>query len=261
MSIIKSPVFLIGSGRSGTTFLANLLGQHPEIALYPGEANELWHPRLYPWHESDIDVAPIWMDPQAFTRRSLKSRPWGWRRTIKKTFAGWYRQQSRPVFLHKTVMTNFMLPEMQKLFPDAKFIHLVRSGLSVALSYQKKELEKYRRPKYHHYINPEDHPRIRACHAEYWKQIIFEVERFRQNEVSEGHFLELRYEDLMAEPDTRLEELLTFIGVGQFPEDQQQELRSRFQDRNYKVRSELGDEEQSRLQQIMQPALEMKGYG
>lgn len=153
-----------------------------------------------------------------------------------------------------------MLSEMQKLCPSAKFIHLVRSGLSVALSFQKKELEKYHRPKYHHYINPEDHRLIRAWHAEYWKRIIFEVERFRQNEVSEDRFLELRYEDLMADPDTWLQKILTYIGVAPFPEDLQEELCSRFQDRNYKARSELDEEERARLQQIMQPALEMKGY-
>ena len=45
--MLHDPVFFIGSGRSGTNLLASFLRSHPEISVFPGEANDLWHPALY----------------------------------------------------------------------------------------------------------------------------------------------------------------------------------------------------------------------
>lgn len=135
---LTNPVFIIGSGRSGTTFFKELLRKHPDIFMYPGEANDLWHPALYPYHESEIDVPPIWLDPVTFTNTSIANWPVGWGEHIKKEFKNKWLPYKRKVFFHKTVMINFMVPKILELFPNAKFIFMVRNGWSVALSYQKK---------------------------------------------------------------------------------------------------------------------------
>ena len=70
---LRNPVFIIGSGRSGTTLLINTLAVHDDIATYSGEANDLWHPQTYPWRDSKHRdfLPPIWVDPEDFTRLSL----------------------------------------------------------------------------------------------------------------------------------------------------------------------------------------------
>jgi hypothetical protein len=73
-SKLKNPFFFVGCGRSGTTLLADLLASHPDIAVYPYEANEMWHPTSFPWHRSDVRTPPIWLDPYAFTEASLNTR-------------------------------------------------------------------------------------------------------------------------------------------------------------------------------------------
>jgi len=47
---LNNPFFLVNCGRSGTSFLFSLLALHKDIAAYPEEANELGHPKAYPWH-------------------------------------------------------------------------------------------------------------------------------------------------------------------------------------------------------------------
>ena len=65
------PVFVVGTGRSGTTLLVKILKSHRDLVPYPSEANELWHPNLYPYDRRTIDAPPILFDPAEFTARSL----------------------------------------------------------------------------------------------------------------------------------------------------------------------------------------------
>ena len=68
---VHEPIFFVGCGRSGTTLLARILATNPEIAVYPYEGNELWHPGAFPWYRSHRETLPIWADPYGFTEASL----------------------------------------------------------------------------------------------------------------------------------------------------------------------------------------------
>ena len=54
-----APIAIVGTGRCGSTLLVRILESHPEIAAWPGEANELWHPNSYPWAQRAIDTPPM----------------------------------------------------------------------------------------------------------------------------------------------------------------------------------------------------------
>src|SRR5687768_5822284 len=116
---LKNPVFIVGSGRSGTTMLDVLLESHQSIASYPTEANELWHPTLYPYHAVNIDVSPIWIDPVEYTAKSLQTWPDKWGQKVRAIFAAFQMISNKPVFINKTAMTNFMVDKMLEIFPDA----------------------------------------------------------------------------------------------------------------------------------------------
>src|SRR3990170_432882 len=63
----RDPIFIIGTGRCGTTLLVRILNSHPSLSGFPGEANELWHPMLEPYESSSFDIPPIEVDPKRFS--------------------------------------------------------------------------------------------------------------------------------------------------------------------------------------------------
>lgn len=111
-------VFVIGAGRSGTTFLADLIGLHPEAAKLP-EKRYLWSYGAY-WRSHDIrgpeDASP-------------KIRSY-----IEKYLFRRAKSSGRHYLIEKTPSNCFRVGFLSSLFPEAKFIHIIRDGRDVAIS-------------------------------------------------------------------------------------------------------------------------------
>lgn len=86
----KKTIFIVGTGRSGSTLLVDILGSHSELVAFPGEANELWHPKLFPDEDAEIEISPIEVDPEYYTNVSINSWPPGHSSKILDTFSGFY---------------------------------------------------------------------------------------------------------------------------------------------------------------------------
>src|SRR5450759_2239818 len=67
----KQPLFIIGTGRCGTSLLVKILNTHPGLSGFPGEANELWHPKLEPFETNSLDIPPIEINPRHFSDVSV----------------------------------------------------------------------------------------------------------------------------------------------------------------------------------------------
>ena len=126
---IKSPVFILGCGRSGTTILGDLLAQHPSVT-YLHERRDLWT-SAYP--ETDIWTADAVArhGKLVFTESDENPRK---TRALKKFFALELRKSRRPILVEKLPINNFRLPFIRRMFPDCRFIHIWRNGLEVARS-------------------------------------------------------------------------------------------------------------------------------
>ncbi len=115
---IEKPIFIVGAARSGTTFLAEALRRHPDV-LYLREPNELW---LYghETHPSDLlrreDVTE---EIQAYLIHHLSTL---------------LRAAGKQRLLDKTPHNSLRIGFLHAIFPDAKFIHIIRDGRDVALS-------------------------------------------------------------------------------------------------------------------------------
>ncbi|MDX1564153.1 MAG: sulfotransferase, partial [Phycisphaeraceae bacterium] len=206
---IDRPTFLIGTGRCGSSLLVEMLDSHPDLAGYPGEANRLWHPSLYPLEKTDLKTAPIEMDGEAFTRLSLKHWPEGHAETVRAAFERFLAQAgSHKKFFAKSAMVSFMMPRIRTIFPQARFIHLYRYGPSVITSYVKKN-----HGKYPNFEVSKDQYRL-AC-AQYWNDCLLRIERDRKNlGLRTGvDFYELSYESLCENPQHILEDLGRFFDV------------------------------------------------
>ena len=260
---LRNPFFFVGCGRSGTTLLASLLATHRDIAVYPYEANEMWHPGLYPWHRSRRAALPIWIDPYAFTQASLNARTERDDQRLKAAFGACQLFLGGTCFVNKSVMVSFMMPRILELFPDARFIHIVRDGRAVALSFAIKERRMIERFPLPYKQGGIDFPLevLIDRFADYWKQHVLEIERQKQHLSLEKQrrIHELRYEDLCAHPREQLALIARFMGLDpdRFHFSDHPELRNT----NYKYQKELSVDAVQRISGIMQPALSIKRYG
>jgi hypothetical protein len=261
---LKNPVFIIGSGRSGTTLLVNTLALHKDIATYPGEANDLWHPQAYPWRYSKLraSLPPMWVDPEEFSRLSLQHRSVSQTEMIRSVFGGFQFLMGRKCFLNKSAMLTFMIPFIVKKFPDARFVHLIRDGRAVALSYAKKQHRKIEDNLSTYQEKGFDYPFedvLVAC-AKSWKLQLEEVERqtkklgFRER----GMICEMKYEDFCRDPEDVLIQIAGFVGVDSAPFKRMP--LSHIKTTNYKYRQERYKGLIQEISQLMEPALGQKGY-
>lgn len=247
------PIFIIGTGRCGTTLLVRILNSHPGLSGFPGEANELWHPKLEPFEFASLDLPPIETDPKRFTQVSIANWPADHGKTIRDVFTGFHIMTGpSKVFFTKSAMISFMIPEILEIFPDARFIHIYRFGPSVVESYFKKNYGKYSR----YAFTEKDY---RLCCARYWNACIVEIEERKRNLSfgPKGQFLGFSYEGLCHKPGAVLAAIAEFVGVASngFRFD-----TSRISSQNYKVANYDKDPERAELLRVMSPGMELLGY-
>ncbi|OGW32958.1 MAG: hypothetical protein A2X59_05030 [Nitrospirae bacterium GWC2_42_7] len=106
---MQKPVFVVSTGRSGTTTLTQILQIHPEVCCL----NEV-QPPLRP--EGFMKWAGYWSD-SLIEKRVLDKRD----KLIKQITA------NRFIYIEGTPPVSHLIAEMSKLF-DAKFIHLYCDG-------------------------------------------------------------------------------------------------------------------------------------
>src|SRR5436190_9997033 len=196
------PVIILGVGRSGTTLLRVMLDRSSELAI-PYETffvpqlahrhgrrpdlddflDDLGRLRtLYDWGISPDDVRPRLREGMTTSE------------AIAAIFETYAAREGKPRWGDKTPLYMQQLPLLERLFSDAIWVHLVRDGRDAALSFL--EL-------------PEGfagktwaQPRTVAQFAARWRTEILAARRLGRHAGS--RYLELRYEDLVAEPEREL---------------------------------------------------------
>jgi hypothetical protein len=196
------PVIVLGVGRSGTTLLRVMLDRHTTLAIpyetffVPQLAHRHGrHPQLEEFLDDlgrlrtlyDWGIAPEDVQPRLREGMTI-------REAIGAIFETYADRQGKHRWGDKTPLYMQQLPLLERVFPDAIWVHLVRDGRDAALSFL--EL-------------PEGfagktwaQPRTVAQFAARWRTEILSAQRLGRH--SDGRYLELRYEDLVAEPEREL---------------------------------------------------------
>ena len=239
---ILNPIFIIGSGRSGTTILYDLLAGHkelgwfssytnkypqkPELAklnsLYkiveisrkyrktkyfpnPHEGHDIWdyfHPinegkdkgASPPFDESDVENANIGLMKNTIIKHLLSS---GTSRFINKNT----RNTRRMLYLYT-------------IFPDCKFIHIIRDGRANINSIINVDWWENLEPWFENegktisqLIKEGKNELILGARC--WKQ---EVSRALNDskKIRRNQYLDIRYEDLTNNPNATIEQILNF---------------------------------------------------
>ncbi len=283
------PVFIIGSGRNGSTLLHEMLSRHEEVSWLsslcdrypddpsrnrwllravslPGVGRLLW--RRFPpdecysfWNRSfpgfatpcrDLtaeDVSPV-------SRERIRAATWSAtlpsrpRLVVKLT--GWPRAR----FLNE-------------IFEDALFVHLVRDGRAVANSLlQVGWWRGWGGPGQWRFgpLSRED--------AELWEESgrsfvvlaglqwrrLMEAARVCEERIADSRWLEVRYESLCDRPVESVDRILAFAGLSESRSVARTVGSRQIVSRNRRWREELSGGQQDALERVLRPELDRLGY-
>lgn len=214
-----SPVFIVGTGRSGSTLLRGILNASNQIHI-PHESEFI--ARTYPfYHDKQHFGEDDYRQIARFFMNTSQKNGWGMKREylisclkerapqsladINSTIYEAYLKQQGLENLQWGIKTPFLVAHIDRIltvFPEAKIIHLVRDGRDVYLSYRKvHENDK---------IEEKDKfgPKGAVTTALYWIDGLRRIE-----ELHDGQVYELQYENLLSRPEVELKMLCTFLDI------------------------------------------------
>ena len=192
-SQIRSPVFLVGSERSGTTLLRLMLDHHPDIA-FNLESEFL---------VSHISAAGAFPDVAAYRGSLAQDRVFRHSRftvderldfaALAQDFLRQKRDRDGKRFVGATVHYGF--GRLKFLWPEARYIYLLRDGRDVASS-----------------VVGMGWAGNEYIASKWWLEAEAQWQALR-GALEPSRWIEIRYEDLTADPHGQLRRLCDFIGV------------------------------------------------
>jgi hypothetical protein len=212
VSRVDAPVVLLGVRRSGTTLLRVVLDRSSELAV-PDETYVV--PQLANRHPGPVDpvafiddlrrlprLAELGVDLDGVAARLRPGMTTG--AAVAAIFETYAAQHGKARWGDKTPLYMQHLPLLERLFPQALFVHLVRDGRDAALSFL---------------AMPEGvvtrtwaHPRSAAGFACQWRTEV-EAAQALGRRVGAERYLEVRYERLAAEPEATVREICGFASL------------------------------------------------
>ena len=239
-------VFIVGTGRCGSTLVHEILAKHEAFGFISNiednfpfmSAMGRWTNALYrtplgnftrkgglrfapseAYRLISREVSPIY----ANSCRDLYAddvTPWLEKR-FRQFFESRAHAQNKPVFSHK--YTGWpRISFFTKIFPEAKFIHIVRDGRAVANSW-------LQMPWWGGYRGPENWlwGALKGDYREEWEQngrsfpqlaaiawkILMDAFHDAEVDLASNNYLKLKYEDILEDPEERFRQILAFCGV------------------------------------------------
>jgi hypothetical protein len=203
---------VLGVRRSGTTLLRVMLDRHSALAV-PDESYFI--PQLADRQGSHIDVDAFvddlrrlptlleWEVPIDEVRARLSpGLPLG--DAIAAVYETYTARHGKSRWGDKTPMYMQHLPLLERLFSDARFVHLIRDGRDTAVSFLSMPPGIVTRTW--------AHPETAGDFACEWRAEV-EAARALGARVGPGRFLEIRYEDLVADPERELQRICDHAGL------------------------------------------------
>jgi hypothetical protein len=199
-----APFFIVGSARSGTTLLRMMLNAHPQAAIPP---ESRFIVELYPGTDQ-IDVEHFievlsthrqfcsWQLPIDLVAAELPgSGTISYAAAAVAPYRAFAKSHGKQRWGDKTPRYVLDIPLLARLWPEARFVHLVRDGRNVALSYADVPFG----------------PKTVAKAARLWAK---RVGAGVQAGADLGdRYIEVRYEDVVTDPEAQARILCSFLGL------------------------------------------------
>ena len=195
--------FVVGATRSGTTLLRLMLDAHPEMAI-PSETHFI--PNLIKAYRLEsatpermcevVTAHRRWgdfhLDPEELLERFRAIDPINPGDAARAFFQLYAEREGKTRWGDKTPGYVREMHRIESVLPEARFVHLVRDGRDVALSV----------------LGMNWGPSTVPEAAFRWKKRIL---RSREQAPRIGHYVEIRYEDLVRDTEDTLRRICEFI--------------------------------------------------
>ena len=198
--------FVVGVGRSGTTLLRLMLDAHPHLAMPPETG---FVPGLIAAARAEGAT------PESLLEAVTSHRKWGdfpmseeellerWRGldplrargAVRAFFELYASHQGKPRWGDKTPGYTMHMGPISNVLPEAHFVHVIRDGRAVALSRMRTLA-----------LRPTEISKV----AKRWQR---RLRKAREKGATLDHYLEIRYEALVREPEATLREVADFISL------------------------------------------------
>src|SRR5258708_43792 len=212
VSMIVDPVFLfvVGSTRSGTTLLRGMFDSHPQLAV-PWESHfitQFSRNRARYEHGLAFDQSAFvddlflsafrhWGVDRERIERALTKRQWvSYPDAVRAVFADYAAARGKSRYGDKTPAYVREITLIAAMFPEARFIHIIRDGRNVALSL----------------LTTSWGPDSVAEAAMAWKTSVT-MGRDAGRRLTADRYREVRYEALVRQPVEHLRNLCDFAEI------------------------------------------------
>jgi len=226
----SKPIFIVGSGRGGTTLLFQLLHGHPDLAYItnltdhipalpqlalfsriPGlRSQKLFSPSI----ESipAFEYCGITEESLPLTSQDVNDKVKSCLQKLVAQHAFW---SGKPRFINKNTSNTMRISFLREIFPDALFIYIIRNGYGVVNSltrvnwWANLKLWWLDQTPAEWEANGGNRYELAALH---WKK---QVITSRQDllKVPPDQYHECRYEELLQDPKKELKKILEFAGL------------------------------------------------
>jgi len=286
---VRNPLFIIGTGRCGSTIFHRILSYHPNVtwlsplcARYPGNPglNRLAmrligapllaryaRKVIYPgeWYPFWDYHCPGFSEPCRDLRKEDVSHKT--KATIRKVMSQMLTTKRHRLLVKVTGWPRIGF--LKEIFPDAKFIHVYRDGRAVANSFlnvnwwsgwrgpanwQWGELTPAHKEKWEKY----DRSFVVLAGIEW--EILMAAQESAKQQIPPHDLLEIRYADLCQDPVKTLQKTAEFSALEWSPRFEAVVKSFSLRNTNHKWQKHLSDEQQKMLHECLEDTLQKYGY-
>ena len=209
-------LFIVGCARSGTTLVHRIVDAHPQIAITPEmhwitrqfrSRNGLVTPEVVSELTGHKRFAQFEIPRQQFEGLLGSGEALPYPTFLRRVFGLYGKINNKPLVGNKTPAYVRSIPTFHALWPEAKFVHIIRDGRDVCMSilnWKKAERIVGR------YASWEEDPV--STTALWWER---KVRKGREDgaALGPGLYQETLYEDLVEDPERECKRLCEFLGV------------------------------------------------
>ena len=196
-------VIIGGTPRSGTTLVRRILDRHPSLCcgpetsiLLPGGMRIDQVASAYSWPASELREMIAVSDSQG---------------AFVDAFAARYREQrGRPRWAEKTPLNVLSFDWALERFPEARIVHVIRDGRDVVCSMRQHPDRRW--------VDGVEVKELRPQPADVYMRRWVRDTQAGIGRRGDARYLEVRYEDLVADPERVMRELLEALDEPWMPE-------------------------------------------
>lgn len=239
---IYKPIFILGSGRSGTTIMYHLLAVHPQVCWFSNRMNaqpqrlslaylhriidlpvlgecikrsilaQSENPLLYPSEGENIYTYFGFRDDMQSVSTDKISK-----KSFQTYISRLVAASGNRRFLSKRTANTQRLRLINKIFPNAVYIHVIRDGRAVSTSLHYSSWWKtvpiwWLRGKTPLDWEHEGRDPLELC-ALHWQHNVEEIRK--QSRYLSGRYMEIRYETLVTDVKQSIRRILRFCELEQ----------------------------------------------